>query len=134
MNYDFSQKRHWRRTVWNGIRERLEKPVREALVLYLAAEQDEDREIALQKGFREENLIAVDRRLHVVDSLRAQRRLALHGDVIDVASNWNPAVEVDAVALDFCCGLSLDISLKLPRLTLAPQCARRHARPAGRRS
>jgi hypothetical protein len=108
MNYEFAQKNHWRNRVWNQISDRLKKKGidrRDAIVLYLAAEQDLDRETALKKGFRNENLIAIDRDLEAVKKIRAAGNLALHGNINEIIAAWPSRTPVAAVICDFTGGL-----------------------------
>jgi hypothetical protein len=76
MNYKFGTKANWRRWQWNRIVERLAVPVRDAVVVYLAGPEDLDRPVALSKGFRPDNLIAVDRDGDVVKQLRMNGTLS----------------------------------------------------------
>jgi hypothetical protein len=109
MNYDFVQKEHWRNRMWNQIRERVTCHPRDAVVIYLAAEQDLDRETAIRKGFSDENLIAVDYKESVVSAIRARGRLAICGNLFDVLDRWPDHTPVDAVVADFTCGLRKNI-------------------------
>jgi len=123
MNYDFSQKRHWRRTYWNAIRSNLSIPARDALVVYLAGEHDEDREIALAKGFRAENLIAIERDPRIAGRLRKRGVLVLQGDAFEVLRHCMPDRQIDVVALDFCCGLHINVAIDMTSLMLMPHLA-----------
>lgn len=108
-NYDFSAKRHWRRWAWNRIAERLTVPPREALVAYLPGPEDEDRPIALSKGFRADNLIAVDRALANVEAVRGEGNLAICGDAYDVIGVMLHKRRIDVIFLDLCCGYSFKL-------------------------
>lgn len=106
-NYDFGPKRQWRRTTWNSIRDRLPTigvRVKDAVVLYLAGEHDLDREIAISKGFKDRNLIAVDRDRKIVSSLRSGGALAVCGSLEHVVQHWSGQVNV--VIADMCCGFT----------------------------
>lgn len=105
MNYAFSQKNHWRNRVWNQIFDRVKCHPRDAVVLYLAAEQDLDRATALRKGFRNENLIAIDRDRAAVEKIRASGNLAIHGSFDEVCVAWPNHTPVAALIADFTCGL-----------------------------
>lgn len=100
--YDNAQKNHWRRRVWNRFAEYSPKKPRESLALYLSGEDDLDRPIAIERGFRDENLIAVSRSQAAVDSIRANGGLAIKGDVYDVICAWPESIGVDVVHLDTC--------------------------------
>lgn len=106
MNYKFGNKNNWRRTVWNRIRERLEVPPREAVVLYLAGEKDLDREVAVRHGFRMQNLIAIESDDDVAKQLRADGVLTVNDDLHRVLASWPKRKSVDVVVADLCCGLT----------------------------
>lgn len=115
-NYKTGTKNNWRRTCWNEITKRV-KNKNKATVLYLAAEQDLDRREAVRRGFRSNNLIAVDMRLEVVERLRKNNKIAVHGKIEHVAAAWG---DVDVVYCDFCCGLTHDAAMGVSNLLLLP--------------
>lgn len=104
MDYNFAQKNHWRNRVWNELAERVTVHPRDAIVLYLASEQDMDRPTAIRKGFNQHNLIAVDRDAKAVERIRATGALAVHGDIFDVINSWPEAPAISAVIADLTCG------------------------------
>jgi hypothetical protein len=85
-------------------------------VLYLAAEQDLDRRVAVSKGFAANNMIAVDARKSVVDKLRSETKLAIHGRMEDVAPLYPGA---NVVHVDFCCGLTDLVAKAANRIVLS---------------
>jgi len=121
VDYDFSTKRHWRRTMWNAIKERLSVPASEAVVLYLPGPTDEDRAIALSKGFRAENLFAVERDRGVVKELRAAGSLVIHGDFLEVAQSWPVGHRCDVLFSDFTGNFRLDVAQGFEIVTAMPQ-------------
>lgn len=121
MNYDYAQKRHWRRTMWNCIADRVSVPKRDALTLYLAGESDEDREVATAKGFDRDNLIAVERDKGVLKTLRSRGVLALHGDIFDQVSAWRTDRQIDVLVLDLVCGLTDKVMSNVEELLICPQ-------------
>lgn len=104
VNYKNGAKNHWRRNIWNRIVERLAVPARDAVVLYLAGASDLDRSVALSKGFRDANLIAVDRDMSKVSFLRRRGNLCLKGDFFDVVRSVS--IPVHVIHADMCGGLS----------------------------
>jgi hypothetical protein len=104
-DYNFGQKRNWRRSVWNAIKEKLSVPVGEAVVLYLAGEKDLDRPVAISKGFKPWNLIAIDRDEQIVKHLKNSGTLAIKGDFLEVIKSWYGHQEIHVIHADFCCGL-----------------------------
>lgn len=125
MNYDFSQKRHWRRSLWNCIGDRVQTAKRDAIVLYLAGGLDQDRPVALAKGFRSENLIAIEHDEETAQQLRQRGTLTLLGDAFAHALAWNPKRHIDVCVLDLCGGLtqrtaeSIETMLALPHFANA---------------
>lgn len=78
----------------------------DAVVLYLAGKDDLDRREALRRGFKTWNLIAVDSDRDVVEKIRSQGGLAIHGDIFEILMSWKPEPKIDAVVIDLCCGCS----------------------------
>jgi hypothetical protein len=120
MNYKYGNKNNWRRWYWNKIRERVNNP-RDAIVLYLAGEADLDRDVALAKGFKNKNLIAVENRRSVLAALRAKCVLTIDSDLCDVITDWPLDKPVQVVVGDFCGGLTLSRLKKLKHCWLRPQ-------------
>src|SRR4030042_4063802 len=114
-NYKFGQKNNWRRRVWNEIVYRLKKSKRlpkDALVLYLAGEQDLDRKIAIEKGFNPDNLIIIEKNLSIADKLRKDKKLVLKGDILEILCGWaNLGKSADVIYGDFCCGLEPSLGI-----------------------
>lgn len=107
-NYNFGQKNHWRRTVWNEVLRRTNGAERTRPILYLAGPNDLDRAIAISKGVPPENLIAIDRdRMNVV-ATRKRGHVAIESDIADVLWSWPDNRPAAAVLLDFCCGVTRD--------------------------
>lgn len=131
-DYSFEEKNRWRVMLYSRIVGRLKQNGRlgghmrqkeispsNAIVLYLSGEQDLDREILLRKGFRWENLIAVDISKKKVEKLRSQGKIAIQGDIIDVIGNWtNKTKKLSVINADFCSGLTDKICINL-RLALS---------------
>lgn len=103
--YDFGTKRHWRRWVWNRIRERAAVDD-ERLCFYLPGANDFDRTIALDRGFRAHNLIGVERDARALASARKSGALVVDADFLDVV---DAAVtgehSIGVIFGDFCGGL-----------------------------
>lgn len=119
-NFKFGTKNNWRRWAWNQIAKRVENK-RQALVLYLAGEQDLDRKIAMEKGFKSDNLIIVENNPGVVKSLRGQGKNVIRADIENVLANWplqGPAVDV--VIADFCSGLGLNLNIAFGGIFMVP--------------
>jgi len=115
MDYNFGQKNHWRRWLHNRIAERLRVPAREAVVLYLAGEQDLDRREFLRRGYRPDNLIAVDLDGAVVATLRRRGVIAIEGDIATIARVWPR--RLDVVIADFTSGLRNKLFLEVADAT-----------------
>lgn len=105
-DYNFPRKHHWRCQVWSELRRRVTVHPKEAIIIYLAGEQNLDREQAIRNGFHENNLIAVDGDMKVVKSLRGKGQLAVHGDIFQVIRNWSRDVKINGIIFDFCSGIT----------------------------
>lgn len=103
-NYSSAEKNKWRYRVWREIARRVKSP-HLANVLYLSAIQDLDRRQAVSLGFKANNLICVDIDPDVVDRHRANSKLAILGDIKDVAYFWRG---IEVIHMDFCNGLTED--------------------------
>lgn len=103
-DYKNGTKNNWRRWQWNQIAARV-RDRRNAVVLYLASDQDLDRRVAVSKGFNPNNLIAVDIDQSKVDRLRAAGKLAIHGELASVCAYFG-GERIDVVAADLCCGIT----------------------------
>lgn len=95
----------------------------EALVLYLAGGLDEDRPVAVAKGFREENLIAIEHDYETAARLRARGTLTLVGDAFEHATAWNPRRKIDVCVLDLCGGLTEKTAEEIELMIALPQFA-----------
>lgn len=101
-------KNNWRRWQWNRICDRLKVSgvdPRDAGVLYLAGPDDEDRRVAKERGFRHENLVAVERDEGNAAALRSRGVLTFHGELSDAVEH-PPLDRLDVVIADLCGGLS----------------------------
>ena len=107
-NYKFGQKNNWRRSVWNEVIRRTNGREQSESVLYLAGPDDHDRQIAVEKGIPDENLVAIDRSLKNVRACRKDGASAVHGEMKDVLMAWPDSRPVCAVLLDWCGGLGRD--------------------------
>lgn len=119
-DYDFGPKRHWRRWVWNRISERTEPAT--ALCVYLAGAEDHDRRIARAAGFKDANLIAVERSASAVERLRGRRTLTVSGDLFDVVDQLSCGRDdVGVVCADLCSGLTLRALQSISVWMLSPK-------------
>lgn len=120
MDYKFGTKNNWRRWQANRIAERVNPAT--ATVLYLAGEQDQDRTLLKAKGFRDHNLIAVEREKKIVAELRDREILVAHGDLFDVLFSWPAQKRIDVVIGDFLCDLSRAMVSNIVFALMLPQC------------
>ena len=87
-DYTRKPKEEWRRWVWNRVTERIPKVARDgsrradATVLYLVGPNDLDREVALSKGFRGFNVIAVDIDEECIVKVRKAHNLGICGRLV----------------------------------------------------
>lgn len=104
-SYKRGQKNNWRRRVWNEVLRRTAGREQSEVILYLAGSEDLDRQIAIDKGVPHGNLVAIDRSITNVDTIRADLNAAVHGDALDILWSWPDNRRVCAVLLDFCSGI-----------------------------
>jgi len=100
-DYRFGNKAHWRRTVWNQIERRVSNK-KEAIVLYLAGENNYDKAEMVKRGFCPHNIIAIEKDAVVVEKLRNNKQLCVKGDVGYVLNNWPADKAVSVLFLDTC--------------------------------
>lgn len=105
-DYDFGQKNHWRRSLWNSILSRTEGSHKHLPVLYLCGPQDLDRQIATSKGVPHQNLIAVDKRKMNSDRVRSEGHPAINADIAKLLQSWPATQPISAAVLDLCGGLT----------------------------
>lgn len=104
IDYKYGQKNHWRRQVWNQIREWTPRHPKDSVVLYLAGDADLDRPVAISKGFKPANLIAVERDRKVVQSLRQRRVTVIPENLVDVLDEWPTSPNIDVLFADLVSG------------------------------
>lgn len=121
--YDAKAKRDWRGWQWNRIAERLAVPVENATVLYLCGPDDIDREKAVARGFRNENLIAIDIvRANIVRARNAGGFGIAH-DFLDVLWAWPDEWPIDVIVADWCSGFTGGALTFLQALFFSPASA-----------
>lgn len=113
-NFDFGRKRAWRKWEWNRIEELYYKDTpkkrkRDAVILYLVGPNDFDRKIAIQKGFSNNNIIAVDCCNDNIESVRRSKNLGIIGKLNDVIRAWGGREKIDIIVADFCCDFNKSI-------------------------
>lgn len=119
MDYDFGQKRNWRRWLWNRISERAKM---EGLILYLPSREDLDRDLALARGFKNGNLIGVERDASALTALRRSGVLAIHGDIFDAAlSLLSSGKKISVVNADLTRGLAIRDGARIIDLLTHPK-------------
>ena len=120
-SYASGTKETWRGWAWNRIIEHLPgyKPwlgkgalsrlCEDKVAVYLPGPDDFDRQAALSKGFRNENLIAVDVCSERIASVRKHGGIGLQGTLQEVLLHWSPTMRCDVVVADLCCGMTEDV-------------------------
>lgn len=119
-NYKFGTKNNWRRWVWNRISDRVSVPNREAMCVYLPGPNDLDRVEAKRRGFRDHNLIGVERDKKTLVSLRDRDVLVVDGDFLDVALAVQKNNRVDVVFGDYMHGLEKGIFNRTVNMMFLP--------------
>lgn len=130
-SYQNGTKETWRGWQWNQIAKRLCGPkplgpaaarerLRDKVAVYLVGPNDIDRDVAVRKGFRTENLIAVDVDRERVTGTREKGGLAIAGDLTHVIAAWPINRQVDAVVADFCSGFDVGFMRFAHAICMAP--------------
>lgn len=101
--YRSGQKNNWRRRVWNLLLANMRVPAREARGVFLPGPEILDLAVASSKGFRPENLTAIEIKGHLASSLRRQWRCPVVHEVIDGAVLcWPESDPLDFIIADYC--------------------------------
>lgn len=124
MMYDNGTKQTMRGWTWNRICEFIPRSIRPmARGLYLSAEDDFDRSVAVSKGFVSQNLVAVDRSSQAIEKVRKGGGVGIVGELESVIASGPFSGGVSLVFADLTCGI-YDSTLDLMRLTQSlPNCA-----------
>lgn len=121
MDYDFGNKRQWRRWLWNRVESHIPPARRaKAVVLFLAGSNALDIEYGERKGFRRQNFIAVERDRSALCLLRASGVLTVDGDFGDSLLCWPDERQISVVIGDFCCGLEQKLLQKIIAASTRP--------------
>lgn len=99
------EKTYWRNYVWNSLGRRVGHK-QSAICLYLIGPQDLDRQTAVRKGFRNENLIGVDLLAEPVYNCRKNGGLAIQADICSVLTHWPQDWPLRGIVLDLKGGLN----------------------------
>lgn len=111
--YDFSRKRDYRRKVWATFREKLKeerRAVADSQALLMPSLEGDEIEVALNAGFREENLHVVDAEPAIVATLkRRYQKINTYGVRASdaVARIYAHGIRLDCANFDFCNQLSM---------------------------
>lgn len=103
MDYDFGNKRQWRRTVWSQLWDKADPDrLREGVFIYLGGKSNHDRDLLLSKGVRPHNIISVDWDERVAKEVRGRGNLCIVGNIFDVLIAFPDSVPIAAACLDVC--------------------------------
>lgn len=118
-SYKFRNKNNWRKWAWNQIRDRVDTPSEE-VILYLADEYDLDRPVALSKGFKHYNLIAINKDKEICETLRGQKKIAMHGDLVSLLLSWDKisTLQPTVVFADLCGTINTAIDVTIASLSM----------------
>jgi len=100
-NYKFSTKNQWRKQMWNDIERRLLRPPSEALVLYLPGPENIDEKELLQRGFKKQNLVGIERDKNTCMALRKRGVNCICADATKVIDAWPHDKFPDVIFMDF---------------------------------
>lgn len=115
---DYREKNQWRRWIWNRCVSQLAVTPADATVIYLPGAADLDRDVAIAKGFKQHNLVPVERSSQKIRSLRGRGIRCIGDDILVVAQAWDKPIHV--LMLDFCCGLERKLALAITPLLMRP--------------
>lgn len=118
--YYTGRKNQWRRSIYNSIIKRLGRSPRDSTVLYLGADGDLDREVAISKGFRSYNLICVERKADIVRTIRNSGALCIRGDFFEAAFSIINSQAIDVIFGDLMGGLYASTIEKIMGLMCHP--------------
>lgn len=109
ISYLSGTKNNWRRWAWNRITELPGRKTKDRLVLFLGSPNTQDLTEALRRGYAAHNLIAIERNAENTKEMRRQRITTINAHASTVLQAWPDEVRVDALFLDFCCGIDTEI-------------------------
>lgn len=114
VEYKNGRKNNWRRALWNALKSHRPNHDRpdDRVILYLPGEQDLDRKVALEKGFKSHNLIAIERNKDIVKRLRGRGVICIHSDLFSVMHGWRSDTPIFAILADTQTNFS-DAALKI---------------------
>lgn len=135
-SYDNGRKETWRGWQWNRIEELLRGRYRDEVgsypsdsllrkyietktVVYLCGPEDSDRPHAMRRGFRPENLFAIDISLDRVKAVRKRGGLALRGKVEHALLSWPDDFKIDVLILDSCYAFAVNTGLLMFECAIA---------------
>ncbi len=125
-SYDSGTKQTWRGWQWNRIVEHLpgyhprigaaalKRLCADKVAVYLPGPDDLDRPLVISKGFRNENLIAVDVCPERVKGVRKAGGIAVCGTLQETILNWPEGMPLDVVVADMCGGFNKTIQCMIP--------------------
>ncbi len=133
-SYDNHTKETWRGWQWNRVVERLlptefapvtaREVLRAKTALYLAGPDDKDRPHAVRRGFKNENVIAIDTDSDRIKGVRQAGGLAIGSSLQQVLMHWSVDWPVDVVIADFCGGFTNDAEVFVNCLAASPAVGR----------
>jgi hypothetical protein len=115
-DYNFSEKRMWRKWIWNRIKDKISVVPSKAVGLYLIGPKNEDFKIAINKKFKRNNLIGVDISSENVEKNRNGKCISICESFQNVIGLWPESPKIDFINADFCCGLNTQIEVFLHSL------------------
>lgn len=134
--YDFGRKQHYRRIIWSTFRKQAGSNRSKAVCMLMPSSEGTEIEVALQNGFREENLVVVDRNPAIVAHLKRRfPRIRTYGVPLRKAADriLHDGILPDFANLDLCSNLGRSslreiqhVSFKLfrPGAVVAVNCLR----------
>jgi hypothetical protein len=103
--YDFGSKRQYRRNIYAAFRRFFRGHVADRTVLMMPSIEGDEIEVAMRAGFRQQNIIAVDKNKAIVATLKRRYPLIkTYGVEVGEAATraYQDGVRVDAINFDLC--------------------------------
>lgn len=111
--YYTGEKNQWRRCMWKRIAAKSNASPKESIAIYLGAKNDLDRDVAIANGFKDYNLICVERDAASINSIRRGGAPCIKGDFFDAVQAAAINRRIDVVFGDLMCGLEFDAICKI---------------------
>ena len=126
-DYDFSEKQRYREDIWSNVKEHLKVHPSKAKVIFFPSKHGFEIPLILKKGFKEENLYAVERDKDVVkfafsDGWKKQypNIKYYHKEATEFIELASEKIKFDVVILDICNNFSIHLIKEMTNIFEQP--------------